>query len=140
MKFSCWLIKEVKRSVHVLWLKKGKCNDVVGNLTHLKLKLKYFWFLTFLPKYCKSNQINFIIIHTILISFTRNGWLGTPDWLGTHDGWLGTLKFPTFICYAVTRLRGYAVTHMLLYFNYTPNKLLHGAVFITNTWCTLYEL
>ena len=31
-------------------------------------------------------------------------------WLGTPDGWLGTLKFPTFVCYAVTRLRHYAVT------------------------------
>ena len=30
-------------------------------------------------------------------------------------GWLGTKKFPIYIGYAVTRLRGYAVTHMLLY-------------------------
>ena len=35
------------------------------------------------------------------------GW--EPQWmLGTPNGWLGTKKFPTFLCYAVTPLRGYA--------------------------------
>ena len=34
---------------------------------------------------------------------------------GNSNGWLGTKKFPIFIGYVVTQLRGYAVTHMVLY-------------------------
>ena len=50
-------------------------------------------------------------INTIIISSTRNGWLGT------HNVWLGTLKLPTFIV-----LRGYAVTHMFLYVQLYPDE------------------
>ena len=57
--------------------------------------------------YCKSKNI-FNVITTIMVLPTGNGWLGTPMVVGNPNGWLGTKKFPIFIWYAVTRLRGYA--------------------------------
>ena len=52
-------------------------------------------------------------------------------WLGTPDGWLGTLKFPTFICYAVTPLRGYAVTRLRICYcmlNYTLQNVRKNGI------------
>ena len=57
--------------------------------------------------YCKNENIFNIVISTIMVFRTGNGWLGTPIG-GWEPQWgLGTKKFPTFI--------GYAVTHMVLY-------------------------
>ena len=63
--------------------------------------------------YCKSNNIGFITIITIILFHTGNGWLGTPN--GNSFGWEPEVPHKL-------QLRGYAVTHMLLYNQLYPKQ------------------
>ena len=74
-------------------------------------KNKQFW-LQINLNYCKSNDIHNMIINTIIVlhfSFDRKWVVGNP--FSLTIGW--ELQVP-HIC-DVTRLRGYAVTRMVLY-------------------------
>ena len=68
--------------------------------------------------YCISKNLFAIIITTIMVFSSGNGWLGSPRVVGNTNGWVGTKKFPTFNW--GMPLRSYAVTHTLLYVQLHP--------------------